>query len=1769
MAELKLKIRGDIEDASKAIGEVKRQLDALNGYKINITISNSSIDSLERVLKDASNAAETLKKNLSINPVGLNEANKGFDKFVTISRGASEAHADLEKNIVRTIETTKNKYGEAVEVIRNYEKVVDEVTKEEIRQLMSVEKVVEQNNEKRRAAYDKLAIAKNKADQQMRDSDRKLQADLLKEFQARIKQEEQWQKEANAYLAEEARAAREAAANAVPTAMQSQIDALTGVSKGYKSAKDSAEIFRMRGLTPLEKELRNNEKAMDDLTGKSESLISNIAKFTRWYLIGTAVSAVTRTIRDAVNTIKEVDQELVNLQKVNPDLTAGNIEEISERAYKSAQKYAVSVTDFLNSVYEFEKAGLGDSAETMAELATKTMLVGDTTSEVANKFLISVNAAWELNGAYDALSMKVDEADFINNQYATDLKKIAEGMPIVASTAAGMNMTFEQTAAALGTITAKTQETGTKAATALRSFLIAASGQIGEFVDDTGETYDITTEQIEALTDALNLYGNEAVKNAQRTGEIINPMEALASLAEAYKNNLITDSQLQKILMDIGGKMRYNQLVTLVKDMASETSTYYDILNKLPEAAGTADTEVAKMMQSWNASAQNLNTAWAQFVDNIINSQAVINFLQKVTNLINNINDALFGGKNKGYAENKRYNQLFGEGHRADRSRELYHQWADAYTSEGDRQALKNIESVIEAFYKYEAAGKKVTDTDREIVEWLAEVIGYTKEQKDSLDDTTGAAKENADAMEDEAGAAGGLAGAISDTQAQMDALEKQTKAVSGALKDYEAYGNLTTDSMKNLRDALPDVTKALFDETGALTDAGKAAFETANKLDTAKSATEYLQTAAERANYSNLISQIEAAGAAAILTAQQIAVMLQAVGMSSYVADAQARGIARTAKEKGVSAQSIFMDYYTSDLSGIINAKISELNSKMSGITASHTKTTKSKSSSSSGSQKDEELERLKQQVSDAKALYTLMEKQGKSEEELAAQSRKVRDALHEQAVYMRSVNGETADSLALSAEWFDWLDKDRKAKLEAYKQAVSLAESELDLLVAQDASTEDQVAKIREIQNAISAQEEYLKSIKADQTEINSLEKKRLDYEEKILTIYERQRKALADAMKEIADSIDKQRAASLEPLKEELETLKANHDAAKEQREEEEKILAVRKAQIDLENANKQRIVRVYNAATDRWERVSNAKKVQEAEKALRDANTELADYYAERAYDEAVSNLEQQIEYTDKAFTQFRNAWEEAAQAIRDGKMSYEEAYAYIEGAMKHIYDTYGVDLSDVLDTAAKSLETEFGLSISALQKFRSEIEAAIKKLAGSGENAEDAVAIFKRFLERALETNNPETAIKELCDAINNGVVNDLGGVSEILAALNGKYEGVSEETAKLWALAKMEYNSAKWWQIKTQRDAAAAAGNTSLAQTYQEAMDALHKENVSLGTAQGWTYDSRTGTWSDTSGNVAYVVDTGNNASGANTQQSNVYQQQIEALMAQIAALEAQNVQTPGGGGSNQYSGISSDNLLTKAALAWNSGNTESAISIAQELYSRDPATYGKILEAYTGKTSTKTTSNSGGSSSGRSSSGGSNSNTSNTGNSNKAIVAVGDNGGNYTITSDKGKNDISSLKVGGSIQQSDGSTWTKMSNGTVRITTKSGNEYYTGSSFDDGGILRGMGRIKATRDDELVLPPDLTKAVLKPGIDANTATVLDRMRMAYGIRPLGSGSITYGGSVAGDTIGTQINMDGQTINFTKAQTDAMSGTDFIAFLASANNLRLYNGGRG
>lgn len=152
---------------------------------------------------------------------------------------------------------------------------------------------------------------------------------------------------------------------------------------------------------------------------------------------------------------------------------------------------------------------------------------------------------------------------------------------------------------------------------------------------------------------------------------------------------------------------------------------------------------------------------------------------------------------------------------------------------------------------------------------------------------------------------------------------------------------------------------------------------------------------------------------------------------------------------------------------------------------------------------------------------------------------------------------------------------------KLTALKESVELRKSELDLMDAQGASDTSRIEKIREIIKALQNQIDYMKKSGASQADINALIKEQLSYEDKIKDIYneiiEAQKEALEtrrDNLKSAFSTITDMAQDELDKIEEledeinkkyddKLDALEDANDALEDQIQLEEKLEALAKA------------------------------------------------------------------------------------------------------------------------------------------------------------------------------------------------------------------------------------------------------------------------------------------------------------------------------------------------------------------------------------------------------------------------------------------------------------------------------------------------------------------------------------------------------------------------------------------------------------------------------
>ena len=270
--------------------------------------------------------------------------------------------------------------------------------------------------------------------------------------------------------------------NATKAKLQAQKAGQQVATEEARTAKENANALKAQAqaISATDKAQKQLNKTMSAGVGIANNMGRAMMNFAK-QMIG--FYGITQTLRAAFTEMKAMNDELVTYRKVT-GATAQEMEAMRVNAYKAAKEYGESPSDFLASAATMARAGYGQNSAAMAELATKTQLVGDMTSEAASKFLIAVDAAYQYKGSIEQLTTVLDGINEVDNNYATSIEKISEGMTLVASLASSAHVPVEELTAALGTMTAVTQRSGTETARGLRQIFLNIMGDTKTEVEE-------------------------------------------------------------------------------------------------------------------------------------------------------------------------------------------------------------------------------------------------------------------------------------------------------------------------------------------------------------------------------------------------------------------------------------------------------------------------------------------------------------------------------------------------------------------------------------------------------------------------------------------------------------------------------------------------------------------------------------------------------------------------------------------------------------------------------------------------------------------------------------------------------------------------------------------------------------------------------------------------------------------------------------------------------------------------------------------------------------------------------------------------------------------------------------------------------------------------------------------------------------------------------------------------------------------------------------
>jgi len=318
------------------------------------------------------------------------------------------------------------------------------------------------------------------------------------------------------------------------------------------------------GLKKYEKEIQDTTNKIKVL-GQEQQRVNRglsyadqfkiaLTRIMQWGISTEIVYGSLRKIREGLETLKELDTLMVDINKVT-NLSADAMERMKKGSFDTASGYGRTAQDYLKGVAEFSRAGYDDSSSGLSEVSLLAQNVGELTAEQANQFLLATDAAYKFKGSQEELTKVLDGVNQIDNKFATSIAKVSEGMTVAGSVASNAGQSVAELSAVIGTMTAVTQRSGNEAGRAWRGILMNIRGVKGETED--GEVIDD-----EALSKSAKALDNVNIKvHELKNGvEVLrNPMEVIKELADKWDSLGEGSLKQSAIIEALGGKYRGNE----------------------------------------------------------------------------------------------------------------------------------------------------------------------------------------------------------------------------------------------------------------------------------------------------------------------------------------------------------------------------------------------------------------------------------------------------------------------------------------------------------------------------------------------------------------------------------------------------------------------------------------------------------------------------------------------------------------------------------------------------------------------------------------------------------------------------------------------------------------------------------------------------------------------------------------------------------------------------------------------------------------------------------------------------------------------------------------------------------------------------------------------------------------------------------------------------------------------------------------------------------
>ena len=385
-------------------------------------------------------------------------------------------------------------------------------------------------------------------------------------------------------------------------------------------------------------------KSLDKATKSASGFGNSIKSFAKFGAYLNIFQTIEQTARKAAESIKEIDDQIVNLQMATGS-SYEDIRQLSQEYLTLGKNLGATGIEMLSGADLWLRSGRSMS-ETTKLLKDSTVLskVASMDAEKSSKVLTATLNGYQMSA--DAAEHINDVLSSIDLASASSAEGIGEALTKTASVANNAGLSLEKTAAIIATIKDVTQDSDSSIGNSMKSIL-SRMNQIkaGKFVDE---------ETGEALNDTEKVLNKLGISMRDANGQFMDAETIIDNVAQKWST---FDKNAQKaIATAMGGSYQYNKLIT----MFDNYDKVMNLTNIANNSGGVAETKFEEAyLNSLEAKTKSLQASFESLSTNLVSrdaingvleaTQALVEFIDKTNVLKGALAGVVAGGIIKGF----------------------------------------------------------------------------------------------------------------------------------------------------------------------------------------------------------------------------------------------------------------------------------------------------------------------------------------------------------------------------------------------------------------------------------------------------------------------------------------------------------------------------------------------------------------------------------------------------------------------------------------------------------------------------------------------------------------------------------------------------------------------------------------------------------------------------------------------------------------------------------------------------------------------------------------------------------------------------------------------------------------------------------------------------------------------------------------------------------------------------------------------------------------